>query len=156
MDLQPIHTFADLRQFGINALTGESCVYSMRVLCDLDEQGVALMIDYLGLLPGSTPFAPNWNSSVDGKPAVASIMLDRDCLSRLAVFASFRAGALAVALGGDGTVVPLTTPERVAEYGEFAAKHPEKARLWRNPATIPSEQPRVGSRNVHLFSGRTT
>jgi hypothetical protein len=153
--MNAIHTFADLEQFGINALTGEACAYSMRVLCDLNADGAVLVADWLGLLDpcpphagGKTPFpfAPNWNSTVDGKPAIGSVMLDRDCLERLAVFACFRTGALAVATA-TGAVVPIEDEETLGRYGEYVEQH-RSARLYRNP------HPGAGSRNVHMFTGR--
>lgn len=150
--LTPVHTFGDLVQFGIDALTGESCAFSMRLLCDVNADGAALLADYLGLTTAA--FQDNWNSTVNGQPAVGSVMLDRDCLSRLATFAAFRAGALAVVVGV-GSVVPVMTPERLAEYTDCLSNHPELGSLWRNP-TIGATQPHAGSRNVHAATGRTT
>ena len=47
--MKHVHCWNDLRQFGINILTGEACALGMRVLCDLDEQGVRLMREVFGL-----------------------------------------------------------------------------------------------------------
>jgi hypothetical protein len=138
-----------MRQFGINILTGERCAYGMRLLCDVNEDGAALMKEYLGV----TGFQPNWNSTVDDKPAVGSVMLDRDSLPRLAQFAMFRAGALAVFVDC-GSITPITEPDRLEAYVQLVqCERFESATLIRNPA-LNSNQPHVGSRNVHAFSGR--
>ena len=44
-----IHNWQELDRYGINALTGESCAYSMRMLCDLNERGVKTMGAYFGI-----------------------------------------------------------------------------------------------------------
>lgn len=153
-----IHGWAGLEQLGVNCLTGESCRYSMRLLCDLNQAGRELMVDYLGL--GAGPLARPWNSAVDGKPSVASIMLHCESLPQLAKFALFRAGALAV-LGGPSPqdLMGLFENQLVLDYTEFIARQTEQDgkswySLWRNHG-LDTAAPHLGSRNVHAISGRS-
>jgi hypothetical protein len=39
----------ELQKYGIFMLTGESCAYSMRVLCDVNEKGWRILRNYLGM-----------------------------------------------------------------------------------------------------------
>ena len=77
------------RDLGIEYLTAESCAFSMRVLCDLNEDGVALIKDFFG----AEPVQPNWNSRVADKPAVRSIMLTPFAFTDLWIHGMLRKGA---------------------------------------------------------------
>lgn len=145
-----------LSELGISPLTGEACAYSMRILCDLNEDGLLLVRDYFGW-PQAAQLSENWNSQVNGKPAVASIMLHRDVFPSLVVFALFRKGYRYVAQDeswwhctgfNDEDIekrpVLKLYLEKPAEFGK---------RLFVNPKAT-STAPSVGSRNVHAFSGR--
>ncbi len=81
MKTNTIHSFNDLKQFGIDILTGESCALSRRLLCDVTEEGRNLVIKALGV-PDISLSAP-WN---DG---VGSILLERDTLKTLCILALF-------------------------------------------------------------------
>lgn len=157
----PLHIngWNDLTQFGINALTGESCAYSMRLLCDLNEDGVDLMRQFLGL-PATvgmeelySQFSSNWNSRVGDKPAIASIMLPRgvyDDLCRFIIFLKTYDYALKDNGGGwSGYTAVWLTQHRIT-----AVKMEElhEGRLYRNPRNPEAS---VGSRNVHQATNRT-
>lgn len=69
-----IQSNRDLEQFGIVMLTGESCAYSKRILCDLTQTGYHIFCKCFGLQPIyprpevpseriSFPFAEAWNSN---------------------------------------------------------------------------------------------
>lgn len=96
MTTKSVYPWADLKQFGIEALTGEACVYSLRVLCDLSEAGRTHIAEFFGGI-AETGFNANWNSYAGSAPAVSSVMLPRGILSDLAQFLLFQDGALAVA-----------------------------------------------------------
>lgn len=141
-----IHSWKDLEVFGISALTGEACAYSQRLLCDVNEEGKALLEEFWGT-PDLTLAKP-WNSSVDGKPSVGSVMLARDGMLSIARFALFRDSALAYYEGADkASIVGIYTQERLEQYA--ANNFP----LVRNYALL-SQQPHAGSRNVHAMTGR--
>lgn len=80
-----IANWDDLKSFGINALTGERCGFGLRLLCDLNQEGLELICKFFAIAePG---FESSWNSQVNGKPVVASIMLPTSILSDLGAFA---------------------------------------------------------------------
>lgn len=155
-----IHNWAGLQQFGINPLTGEACKYSMRLLCDLNEDGLALLRDFLGLQTfisgihddANPQFPPNWNSQVNGKPALASIMLARGIYNDLCHFALFRAGVVWAVRTPAGDWMGYSE-EDVVHYSLTREKLQvrEDWTVHANPAPRDS-----GSRNQHAFTGRTT
>lgn len=49
------HNLKDLREYGIEWLTGEACHYGMRILCDLTVPGLRLVTRFFGLLPAEIP-----------------------------------------------------------------------------------------------------
>jgi hypothetical protein len=153
-DMIAIEKWEHLEHFGIKALTGEACTYMMRLLCDVNEEGRLGILDYLSL-PGDTVLAGPWNSLVNGKPGVGSIMLHRDCLSALAEFLLRRAGAKAlVRLASSGRIIGLFTDERVAQYEQLLQDMPNSTSQWRVQRLPRNTHPGVGSRNIHAMSGR--
>lgn len=151
MDSISVGSWEDMRQLGVNYLTGEACAYGMRGLCDLSGDGVALMVDYLGL-KNTGVFQGNWNSMVGEHAAIASVMLVREELIPLATFALLRMGALAV-VGKQGSgVTGIFDEDLLRRYEELSAKNPDLGYfIRRNYRTGPG----IGSRNTHQFSGRT-
>lgn len=92
-----IDGWSHLKTYGIDALTGEACALSNRLLCDLNEEGKDHIISFLGLdeMGAASPnvFAPNWNSGRDmATPAVASIMLPKSCFVELTMHILQRKG----------------------------------------------------------------
>lgn len=148
-----IDNLRGLEQFGVNLLTGEACAYGMRLLCDMNERGAELVRTFLGLSRAVT-FESNWNSQVNGEPAIASVMLTRDTLWELARFALFQAGADYAIRYNDGTLLGLDRSSRYCEnYLKLAADNPAVTVFYNNARL--SNQPHVGDRNVHAFTGRT-
>ena len=145
-----IHNWSDLSQFGINSLTGEACKYSMRLLCDLNDDGVDLVLDLFGLPHGETVFAKNWNSMVGNKDAVASVMLPRTVFDTLALFALFRSGVTFAAKQKDGSWVGYSA-EDVVHY-KLDRQRLEELGYAVHVNPTPAE---TGSRNTHAFTGRT-
>lgn len=154
MDSITIGRWEHIEHFGIKVLTGESCAYNMRLLCDVNEDGRLAMVDFLAL-PVDSVFASPWNSQVSEKPSVGSIMLHRDALPALAEFMLRRAGAKAlVRLSSSGAVVGLFTDKRVEEYEQLLRDLPNSTHNWQVQRIVGSVQPCVGSRNVHAATGR--
>lgn len=152
-----ISNWRDLEQYGINSLTGEACAYGMRQLCDLNASGVRLMNAFLGLRFGNTAgYADNWNSTVNGDKAIASIMLPREMLEPLSKFILFGTEKCDVVVnkGHGGGLVGYTNKE-LAEFDHT----PESVgvlyagQVYRNHAN-PTVS--TGGRNTHQMSGRTT
>ena len=78
-----IVNYSDLKEYGINWLTGERDPYGFRILFDLTEQGKEIVCNFFGL-PLSAEFDKNWNSG-----AVASIMMSKQTLKDLIKFILF-------------------------------------------------------------------
>lgn len=143
-DTLHIYSWNDMAQFGLNVLTSEACAYSMRLLCDVNEDGKALLADYLGM--PDIHLADPWNSQVNGQPTVGSVMLAREMLLPLARFVLFKHGALALVEQEDGSVLGLFSTDRLDRYLELGFN------VLRN---YSGAQPHQGSRNTHQFTGRT-
>lgn len=148
-----VSNFRDMAQFGITGLTGEACVYSMRMLCDVNEEGKELLSEYFGI-PELT-LARNMNTTVGDQPAIGSLMLQHDIVPKLAQFAFFRKGALAVVISGGREVNGIFDAERLQEYRDFIEKHPGECHYSLvNNYALSSSAPMVGSRNIHQATGR--
>ena len=105
--MEHYQSWRDLEKLGINYLTGESCGLSMRLLCDVNEIGRKTIETFLRckLIDGS-----NWNTRVNGEPAVASVMLTRSVFKDLAAFAYLEQTGKPVRLT-DNEVMGLTGNE---------------------------------------------
>lgn len=145
-----IRGWQGLDKFGIICLTGEACVYSLRLLCDLTPAGVKLLEDFFGgnleIKKGS-----NWNSQ-----GVASIMLARGLAKELAVFALFQHGFeyAIVERGGNIHGMDKELYDRYVKPDSDCPIMPDHwEHVFRNPG---ADKPGVsiGGRNIHQMSGR--
>lgn len=141
-----LYTPADLVQYGISLLTGEADPTSLRILCDLNAKGAALVADFLGMPEGTALSAP-WNSTVMDEPSVGSVMLPRTAMHDLMLYALLTDPRFSIVIG--------TTSSSLYALAE---DHPYYAR-WLQVATetpgytvyrCPTQ-----SRNTHQFTGRT-
>lgn len=141
-----IHTRRDLEQYGITVVTGESCPYSARTLCDVTERGRRIVFDLLGL-PQATATEDGWNDA-----ARSSIMVPNDLFGLLAVWCLILSGCREVLVAKDGLTIGLdgSEPERDAETRRV---YVEMGWLDRIYAPVPG-QPMVGTRSVHAMTGR--
>lgn len=161
MALKSISTVSDLREYGINTLTGEACAYSMRTLCDLSERGRDIIRDYLGL-PYNSEFNPNYNGYVGDYKAVASVMLSNDLLKNLAIFILFREGSRFVygrhdSFGCTGyKQSDIDKNQYLKDFHDEIRKGERKdVYVLANPQQWEGNtQPSVGSRNIHVATGR--
>jgi hypothetical protein len=80
----------DLRELGINLLTGEACGLAMRILCDLNEDGIKLWETFTR----SKADTEGWN---DGK---ASVMIPNSMFRDLWIFGQVMKGTRYVFIGG--------------------------------------------------------
>ena len=144
--------YENIKDYGINILTGEACAFGMRLLCDMSAEGVDLLCDFYGLKPVSwleeVPFPRNVNSRVKDKDAIASCMLTHSTMTELYKFILFSKGyEVVVSAAGDVTGMSAETWEEVKL-------------AWPQTTTVrynckSPKQPSVGSRNVHAFTGRS-
>lgn len=143
-----------LRKYGINPLTGEACGYGLRILCDLTDRGADIVAGYFGMLyqTGQT-FPMNWNSEVNGSPAVASVMLPREILQPLMIYIAFHVEeADVVIVTPSGELLAM----HHAEDDEDFKRYMESAdllqyRILRNPVNRAAS---YRGRNMHAMSGR--
>lgn len=154
-----INNWGDLQKYGINCLTGEACAYSMRLLCDLNEEGAKSICDFFGIPLCTTvkyaQFAANRNSMVGDKPAVASIMLTRGIFDELARFLLFNVDNVDYVVGSGSSGFAGYTKADLVEYGkdEKDLSLIYKHCIWRNNKNAAAS---VGDRNVHQMTERTT
>ena len=160
--MKKIARLQDLAEFGINPLTGEADAIAYRALCDLTEEGRALVAETYGLLPAGFP--DNWNSG-----AVASCMLPYDAWRHIAPIALTK--CCHVVFETQDSVVGIEDGEEFerAPYDCDTGQYIGPARIKRDGVWMdwPScygtvgrnycygSGPHVGSRNTHATSGRT-
>jgi|OpeIllAssembly_1097287.scaffolds.fasta_scaffold01305_2 hypothetical protein len=152
--MKNLYSWDSLREYGINPLTGESCAYGMRLLCDLTERGAGIIAGYFGLAyrPVNELFRGNWNSNVNGVPAVASVMLPRTMITDLLLYIAFHVeGSTTVIETPGGSLVVLNPDDEF--YGAYNAivSEDEGYRVHRNPASKAVSR---DGRNIHAMSGR--
>jgi hypothetical protein len=138
-----------LDQVGIAVLTGEACAYGLRLLCDLNEDGVSLVTRCFGMSP-TTPLAKNWNVHVGGKPAVASVMLGRDVFHTLARFALYDRGYRYIIESGTEWT-NLKGVNELPAWVHDGADRSAYVRIRTNPKNPSNSR---GDRNIHQMSGR--
>lgn len=136
----------DFQDYGINFLTGEACGYGGRILVDLDEQGVALMTDFLG---GTIDIRvrTQWNAGV------ASMMIPRGMIADLAVFCLIKDGNAIVILRNDYIAVGFTMDEWMAEDEDGVAFRDRYFAAYQN-CKVYHNSGTAGTRNRHEMSGR--
>lgn len=142
---KPVYFAKDLSQFGIEPLTGEACAYSIRILCDLNEDGADAVAEFFGM--GRSSLAGPWNSQANGQPSVASILLPRSIIKELTTFLFYRDGALAVVITRDSAITPVYDEETLGKWVDLGPEFGHT--VMRNP------RPSGPGRNTHAFTGRT-
>lgn len=151
------YSVSDFPKIGINLLTGEACAFSMRVLCDVNDEGADLIKSFFGV----AQLEQNWNSQVNGRPAVGSVMLTRSVFRDLLMFKAWCDGYRWVMYHEQGDSVTAYNPEDLDKNEALKMYHEEvfnMTRTYRRVCVNPnwsSTAPSVGGRNVHAFTGRT-
>lgn len=153
--MKTLHDAHALTAYGVQPLTGEADTYSRRTLCDLSQEGIILLTAYLGLshtVEASRAFLKNWNEYVGDKPAVASVMLARDTMNDLVLFAMLHVDQFDYVMQTPGGWSGFNEGD---EYGQryLQVALPEGYRLHPNHSKR-CRAPHIGDRNVHAMSGR--
>ena len=112
--MRTIRNWDDLRDYGINFLTGEACAVGKRLLCDVSEQGRRLLCSVFGL-PSNTAFAENWNRQVNGEPAVGSIFLPTELLAFVSAMILLESGCKLAVVLTTGEVLGIEPDDDVAD-----------------------------------------
>lgn len=140
-----------LRKYGIQYLTGEADAYSMRMLCDVNEEGKQLLETFFGgnveIKQGS-----NWNSTVNGKPAVGSIMLPYSIFQDLAVFCLFHVDRMYAVVLDPGFYFGIESKAVYEEHADWLVQKKVKINFaWTDKPNVSLTR----DRNSHQMSERT-
>ena len=144
--MKSIHSWDDLSQHGVVPLTGEACGLMYRILCDVTARGKKTLEKALGV--NELKLHESWNRGADDSLHVGSIMLAREVLPFIGVFALLEDGCPEVWLTkGNGLIgIERTDPtEDVENLKRFHA-----ADLVRRFAYSGT----AGEQNQHMMSGR--
>ena len=144
--MKSISSWNDLQQFGIIALTGESCGLGYRLLCDVTQRGSRIIARMLGL--NELPLPENWNHGDDNDPHVGSIMLAPPMLVSVGIFALLESGCSEVWLFPNQTLVGIEETD-----------DPTEVRLYRQSRPLVrtfAYRGTCGDRNMHVMSGRVS
>lgn len=155
------YTIRDLKEFGIEHLTGESCAISLRILYDLTAQGVAHIENALSIkIADDSP--RNWNSKVGNIKAVKSIKMSHnqahDVL--ICILATQWDVVIEYRPNDDSTCNPILMAGNIEGYNAYmeiatsAFIHDNYFLRYYNKPT-QEEQPHYGLDNTHAFSNRT-
>lgn len=143
-----LNSNTELDKYGIVPLTGESCAYSLRLLCDVTEHGEELLDAFFG---GVEFTSANWNHGSDTLPHTHSVMLPYSILQDLKVYILLHVEGLAhVIVFADGTMTGTDNKEVVDTHRKYEPD--DSTRYFTNPYS-PSAR---DGRNVHMMSGRAT
>jgi len=153
--MKTLHSLNELTAYGVNPLTGEADAYSRRTLCDLSDEGVILLTAYFGLshtVEASRAFPANHNGFVGEAKAVASVMLARETMTDLMVFALLHVERMDYVVQFPSGFAGFNEGDK---YGTAYLQEdlPTGYVLHHNCAKR-SAQPHIGDRNVHAMSGR--
>lgn len=150
-----INSWRDLERFGIRYLTGERCRLGRRILCDVTEEGAALLKQVLDV-PELTLMKP-WNSG-----AIGAFMCPTRILQDLALFGLIREGWETVYIFGESMCGASGETRREYEEAigrEMSSKHKrfeetgtwpkggmyDDVRVYQNPRSL---------NHVHAMTGR--
>lgn len=126
--MKTIHSLGDLRQFGIDCLTGEACALNRRLLCDLTAEGKNLIEKVLGI--EDIKLAGYQNGGV------GSILLERETMWTAAILAMLLGGCVEVWQSDyDGSLHGIESPDELelarANEGNTSEHNWRKYRLFR-------------------------
>ena len=143
--MKTLYGWQDLRQYGIEILTGDADAHAQGVLCDLSEKGTEHIRRFFSL-DVNAKFQDNWNSWVGEEEAVASILLPYEIFDSLCTFLLVSSGFHVVVKQGHSTCGFLKAEwEAVKEY------HENDVVMYRSREQAPSPN----LTNIHAMSGRT-
>jgi hypothetical protein len=143
--MKSINCWNDLEPFGIIPLTGEACGLMYRILFDVTEKGRNIVAKCFGIPNVNLP--EPWNRGSPEDPHVGCIMLTREMLQPLAVFALLESGFKEVYLVGDSVHAFEETdaPDLIEDVKRWSKVDHARRLAYRGTA---------GDRNIHGMSGR--
>ena len=145
-----ISDWNDLKKYGIQYLTGESCVYGLRILCDVNDYGKRLIEGYFGVHGLNMPY--KMNPTVNGEDSVGCLTLPREIFVPLAKYCLFHEeGCYAVHISGDNSLTGLTE-DQCRQYLEGYEE--QRKNIYFNFGYNPDPSISRNGRNIHQFTGR--
>ena len=143
--MKSVACWQDLEPYGFVTLTGEACGLMYRILFDVTAAGRHVIQKCFSAPDLRLP--EPWNRGAPDAPHVGSIMLSREMMVPLAVFALLESGCTEV----------LCLPRRAigiepTDSAELAAALKDRHK----PDRVLRYSGTAGDRNVHLMSGRVT
>ena len=144
--MKSIGSWDDLSRYGVVPLTGEACGLMYRILCDVTARGKKTLEKALGV--ADMGLAENWNRGSDTDPHIGSVMLAREVLPFVGIFALLEAGCLEVWLTKAGGLIGIDSSDSDEEVDRFKRFHADN--LVRRFAYAGT----AGDRNQHMMSGR--
>jgi hypothetical protein len=142
--MKTIACWQDLRPYGFDILTGEACGLMYRVLFDVTKDGRRIIEKCFGM--PEPRLAEPWNRGSADDPHVGSIMLSREMLLPLSVFALLESGCAKVL---------LCETRAIGVEASDCAEAVAAARQRHKPERVLQYSGTAGDRNVHMLSGRT-
>ena len=143
--MKSINCWNDLEPFGIVPLTGEACGLMYRILFDVTEKGRTIVAKCFGI-PNVTLPEP-WNLGSPDNPHVGSILLTREMLQPLAVFALLESGFKEVYVVKDSVhgFEATDAPDLIEDVKRWSRVDHARRLAYGGTA---------GDRNIHVMSGR--
>ena len=144
--MKTISCWADLRPYDLDALTGEACGLTYRLLLDVTAIGRKVVGKCFGM--PEPRLAEAWNRGEPADPHVGSIMCSPELLVPIGVFALLESSCKEVWLYANGNVLgiePTDTEEMIERCRRMAPE--AHVRTLRYGGT-------AGDRNTHMMSGR--
>lgn len=136
----------DLTPFGIEVLTGEACGLSYRLLCDVTDEGKAIIKKCLSLQ--DIVFPEPWNRGPADRPHSGSIMLCPEMYLPLGIFALLESGCREAWQVGATALIGLEesdSPEEIELMQAFYKSDLKRTYAYRGDA---------GDRFIHQMTGR--
>lgn len=144
--MKTIGCWDDMSTYGVVPLTGEACGLMYRILCDVTAQGKRVLEKALDVV--ELRLQENWNRGTADNAHVGSVMLAREVLPFIGVFALLEHGCPEVWLTKGNTLVGIErtdSREAVELFKRFHAS--DLVRRFAYSGT-------AGDRNQHMMSGR--
>jgi hypothetical protein len=103
--MKTIGCWDDMSTYGVVPLTGEACGLMYRILCDVTAQGKRILEKALNVV--ELRLQENWNRGTADNAHVGSVMLAREVLPFIGVFALLEHGCPEVWLTKDSFDIKL-------------------------------------------------
>jgi len=119
--MKTINSWDDLSHYGIVPLTGEACGLMYRILFDVTARGKKVLEKAFDV--SELRLRESWNRGTDDDPHVGSIMLAREVLPFVAIFALLEDGCPEVLLTKEGGLIGTERRDSAEDVERFKQFH---------------------------------